>query len=847
MKHKQLSEAVSALEQEKDAAELSRFEESRRRGELQDKVLQLEMDMLKMRSTLEKGGNIQSASIQKNPRSLSSTLPVTQEDFYRQGKQKAEKELIRLKEALREAEERAELLEAERDQAIQQLHSSKETQLTVLSQTEETNQRLSHTIQSHSELQDQLSEARSKLGQASLERDLLSTKVLRMEDSVEDLKAKMSGALSDKDRLLQEKADLHQKAQGLELQLERAQRGREGFTDQVCELHDQLAEAKASICKQGQETLLLTEELHSVREVNEKLKVELEMVKQKLETALIQQHELGAERVIHTNQIAALETERSQLIGEKEELLNTLHQEGQEELDEVRRRCDQLREFQEALESDNHTLRDRGQHLEAELRERQQELQEKEAERQRMTAETAQSTVELRGVASHWSDKWQEVALRLQSTQGELESLKQNNPVDALQKEASELTAEVERLKTESQKDRDQIQNLLQNRADSEADLSRVKKETASLLRLELDACKQQLELEANRSQSLLHTLKGRGKGRETVDRGTEMDVPPETVTQPDTLDQRPSGTSTSPKQVSLEEVDGELGLVKVELQKVWDMLRDRDSELEEQHQELQSARGQMNQQISEVQRLDLELTEREQELREKEHSLRSLERLRDAERTEAQIKISALELKLVTQKDQAAEEGHSAENQEDVLNALRSQLEESRRQASQLEKDRDQAVQRLQTLRQLHQSKEGKPPLDRKRKGEKEEKTAALDIVDQEKQRRLVTEQLKTLFKERELQGQTCDLSAGDPSDGRTQQSTVIKNAVETLQSQRKEEQQQEPLRDRGHQQGAGLRPEQTEQERREEVDCPDRKEEEQKEVACLRDQLHNKAHMPS
>lgn len=67
------------------------------------------------------------------------------------------------------------------------------------------------------------------------------------------------------------------------------------------------------------------------------------MVKQKLETALIQQHELGAERVIHTNQIAALETERSQLIGEKEELLNTLHQEGQEELDEVRRRCDQLR------------------------------------------------------------------------------------------------------------------------------------------------------------------------------------------------------------------------------------------------------------------------------------------------------------------------------------------------------------------------------------------------------------------------------------------------------------------------------------------------------------------------
>ncbi len=33
----QLSEAVSALEQDKEAAELSRFEESRRRGEMHDK------------------------------------------------------------------------------------------------------------------------------------------------------------------------------------------------------------------------------------------------------------------------------------------------------------------------------------------------------------------------------------------------------------------------------------------------------------------------------------------------------------------------------------------------------------------------------------------------------------------------------------------------------------------------------------------------------------------------------------------------------------------------------------------------------------------------------------------
>lgn len=35
------------------------------------------------------------------------------------------------------------------------------------------------------------------------EKDLLTTKVLRLEDSIEDLKAKLSAALSDKDRLIQ--------------------------------------------------------------------------------------------------------------------------------------------------------------------------------------------------------------------------------------------------------------------------------------------------------------------------------------------------------------------------------------------------------------------------------------------------------------------------------------------------------------------------------------------------------------------------------------------------------------------------------------------------------------------
>ncbi|XP_029615322.1 myosin heavy chain isoform X2 [Salmo trutta] len=794
MKHK-LADAVSALEQEKEAAELSRFEESRRRGELQDKVLQLEMDMLKMRSSLERGSVIKPAAPRTNNNPLSRTLPVTQVDFFREGKQKAERELSRLREALGEAEERAEALETERD--LQQLHTSKEAQRTVLSQTEEVNQRLGHALQTHSELQDQLSEARSKLGQATLERDLLTTKVLRLEDSVEDLKIKLTGAMSDKDRLLQEKADLHQHAQDLKLQLERAQRGREGYTDQVCELSNQLAEAKAQTNRQGQETVQMKQDLLTVTEMNEKMTSELEMVKQRLESSLAQLHELGAERVIHTNQIAALETERSQLIGEKEELTSAIGRDGrqEEEVTELRESCCQLSESQDALESENQRLHECCLTLEAELLEKEEGLCQKGEELQRLEAESAQNMEELRGVASHWSGKWQDVAMALQSTQAELEELREKNPGDTLQEEVVRLKVEVERLQTEGQRDKEEIQTLHLHWASKDAELSGVIKDAGSLLKVELDACKQQLELERSRSQALHNRLKVRGNphilGRgtvETFDKGTETDIPPQ----------------TRDEQVSLEEL------------------------------------GQVSQLNSELQRLELEVAEREQQLREKEHALRSLERLRDAEKTEAQIKVSTLELKLINLKEQTGGEGQCNGGQEKVqhTDSLRSQLEESRRRANQLQQERDQAVQRLQTLRQLHQATGQKAAA-----GSKKEKTVCVDnIVNQDQQRRLVTEQLKSLFKEREQLGQVYGRSAGGGGGGGGLQdwapkSKVIKNSLDTLHSQRKRE--KELMR---KQQFAGLGPVSEEQE---EEDDPEREVEE--ELTRLREELHSKTHAMS
>ncbi|XP_042199074.1 uncharacterized protein LOC121848075 [Callorhinchus milii] len=138
----------------------------------------------------------------------------------------------------------------------------------------------------------------------------------------------------------------------------------------------------------------------------------------------------------------------------------------------------------------------------------------------------------------------------------------------------------------------------------------------------------------------------------------------------------------------SLEEVDNDLFQVREELEKVWDMLHVRNSELEEQNQELESARDQVSihpeeisatskrrsQSVSlargervksslkaagivptyrytecssEKQRLEELVTLLQQDVLEKEQEMRRLERLRETEKTELEIQISSLEMRL--------------------------------------------------------------------------------------------------------------------------------------------------------------------------------------------------------
>ncbi|XP_051807973.1 golgin subfamily A member 3-like isoform X4 [Acanthochromis polyacanthus] len=622
MKHK-LSEVMSTLEQEKEAAELPRFEKSQQYGGLHEKVLKLEKDLLQMRSSLNNNQPTERAP------GSSRGLPVGQ-DSNRQ--QTVDPELYKLREALREAETRAKAQEEERSKALQHLQTSTETQKTLLNQIEEMNKKLCQTVQNHSEVQEQLSEANNKISQACLDKAILSTQVLKQEDNIKELKAKLTAALSDKDRLIQEKADLLQKAQLLEMQLKRTQHG-------SCSLHDHLTNEEPPNNNQDKNCVLMNEESRTLREVNEKLRGELEMIKQMLEISKHQLRELTEEKILNNKQITDLEAE--------------------EERTKLKEKYCQSRESAKVLELENQKLQDQCLRLEAEVLEKEKMLHLQDEEYCKQDVVRVQSIEELKAMTSHWTEKWQKAALTLQSTQEELEELKKSS--------------------------------------------SRNEKECDSLLMEELDACKQELQLERSRIQALLHKYEDKGGDAvQTQDKQT--------------------GTDLSESSLSWESP--------------WDT------------QTSQNTSPQACIQNREVQRLKQKLADREKDLSEKEHALKTLERLREMEKTEAHAKISALEHKIQLMKKISEDGDVDVSLQADISNtdSLCVQPIESRRTEKQLQQEESLAVQKLQALRQLYSVKDEKPSVE-----DRKDKAVCPVNLEADQQRRMVTEQLKSLFKERE------------------------------------------------------------------------------------------------
>ncbi|XP_078285843.1 uncharacterized protein LOC144610803 isoform X8 [Rhinoraja longicauda] len=609
-------------------------------------------------------------------------------------------------------------------------------------------------------------------------RDLLAAKLERLEESVTNLKTKLEDVAADKDRFFQEKLDLHKCVQHLTLELERALRGREGFDDQVSDLHEELLTTKSQANRQDQEKVVLKEKLAATSQVNEKLSGELGELRQTLGLRQTRLHHLEAEKKLLVNQVQALDNERTQLVGENEELLaaglvdNKAHR---EELQALKEDCTELR-ASEGLQ------RERSKGLEAELQQKVEEL--------------TMVTLEQGQVAQQWKERWHETSCALKAKEKELQlaalrqltkkekaellgdceifsadleelielrtelarataekaqlrrqqeesgriidllQLQKDISSDSALRGSTRGTGSLESVRAELQKNRNQIHDLEREKSEMETELKKFKMQSAPLVRVELDACRQQLELERNRSSKLqqqVQELQARvsqkvqsrqagspGEGACVQEAGSTNDKnnddsfdhledneePPnsessansnagpqiqELLKQISALQQDLRESKTTQRQqnaiirglreeleeanlnkpreikASLEEVDSELFRVREELQKVWDMLHTRNSKLEEQHQELESTRGQFTECNSENQRLEDLVTSLKQQVSEKEHVLRQHERLRQTEKTDFQIKISALELKLAevevaggAQEEVQTEEGKS-------------------------------------------------------------------------------------------------------------------------------------------------------------------------------------------
>ncbi|XP_032870658.1 myosin-13-like [Amblyraja radiata] len=767
LKQKQLENSISQLEEEKNSLELTSLEDQKKSGSLKEKLLHLEVEMAKAKSSLD----VISRDHKPMPLSPSRTLSWVpkSEDAVKQEKESLLRERQSKDETLRIYKERVRALEGERNKAGEDLRNIHEAQQSVLVKSNEANQRLTDSLRAQADLHEELNDMRLKYNKAGLARDLLAAKLERLEESVTNLKTKLEDVAADKDRFLQEKVDLHKCVQHLTLELERALRGREGFDDQVSNLHEELLTTKSQANRQDQEKVILKEKLAATSQVNEKLSGELGELRQTLGLRQERLHHLEAEKKLLNNQVEALDKERSQLVGENGELLtagqvdNKAHR---EELQALTADCTEL----SASEGQQ---RARCKCLEAELQQKVEEL--------------TMVTLEQGQIAQQWKERWNETscALRAKEKALQLAALRQltkkekadllgdceifaadleelielrtelarvtaekaqlrcqqeesGRIIDLLQLQkdissdsalrgSSRCTGSLDSVRAELQKNRNQIHDLEKEKGEMEVELKKFKLQSAPLVRVELDACRQQLELERSRSSKLqhqvqelqrssrlqeqgqarvVHKVQGRQVGtpssddscvqeaacnneknkEESIDHLEDIEEPPSpefsvnSIAGPQTQellkqisalqqDLRESKTTqrqqnaiirglreeleeanlNKPREIkaSLEEVDSELFQVREELQKVWDMLHTRESKLEEQHQQLESTRGQFTECNSENQRLENLVTALKQQVSEKEHTLRQHERFRRTEKTEFDIKISALELKL--------------------------------------------------------------------------------------------------------------------------------------------------------------------------------------------------------
>ncbi|XP_073435636.1 uncharacterized protein [Dendrobates tinctorius] len=788
------------------------------------------------------------------------------------GNDEVNRELKTARENLVYFRNRVKILEAEKNQAVEELRKLQKGSQLAFSQTNEANQRATDTLRTHQNLQDELADLQLNFNNMNLEKELLSSKVLRLDEKVSDLTLRLKVAQSDRERFLKEKLELHRQSQELSLELERARRGREGFNDQVSDLHIELVGAKAQANRQDQEKVQMKEELVVLKQVNEKLTAELGHIQQSLQNALEELHQTQAEHKISSNLASALEDERKQLLEEKQTLMAVMendddsqcvqelrasHTQLQEEKDKLQARCNDL---EMALEQAH-------EHLGSQIQE-QQQITLYWKERWQQTAVSLKNTEELleqeRAQCQNASDKNTELLqdcemlqteneelCELKSTISRLEGennqltkkvkeLEQSNRLEhlhrSLKENTEEETDEMKDLYKELHKSHEKIKELESVRSDKELEMRKLKSENGSVLRIELDASRQQLELERSRREALqcrVGELESKLAAEKIQDCLGNVEIQsPMTLSQRSEiykLQQQLEKEKEAKKQkddllfnlkeeldelkrkksgefkVSLEEVDSELMLVREELQKVWDMLKTKDTELEEQYHELESARDQYTECSTEKVRLEQLVNSLQKQVEEKERALKHLQHIREVEKTEMSIEKSSLELKLVEMQEpngrvSSFNIGNASHTEQKSSSHIGSQNEESKNNCPRCEvflQQLDKAIkgcqernvelqeQKDQTLASLYQLQDILKNLSKQTKvNEQVAQALQVDNETLKNHHKLVTEQLKVLFKEKQSLGNAYKKISQEekPADDWTEKSRLVKNVLRSV-----------------------------------------------------------------
>ncbi|XP_068813941.1 cingulin-like [Struthio camelus] len=202
--------------------------------------------------------------------------------------------------------------------------------------------------------------------------------------------------------------------------------------------------------------------------------------------------------------------------------------------------------------------------------------------------------------------------------------------------------------------------------------------------------------------------------------------------------------------QASLGQADAELALVREELQKVWHMLKTRDTELEQQHLKLEQARHQHAECSSEKQRLEQLVTTLEQQLAEKDQALRQLRQEKEREKTELEIKASSLDAVTPPNTEVPRDAAPQVPAAPSPAETPSSDLSRGRCSLAQGGADRGAEQQDEEVFSSPGGWRDGTKALRQRRDGRAAgSPAAALRSLKQQQQR--VTEQLKGLFRQRQ------------------------------------------------------------------------------------------------